>query len=261
MGTVGGLRPGPLFGAACGVFLLATADQPGAATHAGAVSHPMQKRALDRLALSDVDNPKPGLPADGGLAAPQNSDIGNSVRQPETEIPDDSLETDVTDPEPPPAEVLNVKISHDLSQLPRPVMRMRELIIDAATKGEIEGLRPLLGIGPTRTELSISGFEGDPIDFLREMSGDAEGHELLAILLDILQAGYAHVDPGEPTELYLWPYFYSVPLESLDDRQRVELFRIITAGDYEDMQAYGGYIFYRTAIGPDGDWKFFVAGD
>ena len=70
-----------------------------------------------------------------------------------------------------------------------------------------------------------------------------------------------HVDPGLPTEFYLWPYFYSLPLEQLDDRQKVELFRIITAGDYEEMSVYGAYIFYRTGIGPDGDWKFFLAGD
>ncbi len=215
------------------------------------------------LALSDIKDTEPKLPGDGGLTVPrQDGGIGDAL-DPDTddEPTTDSLETDVPHTEEPTAEQIDVTVSHDLSRLPAPVLRMRELIIEAAVRGDIEGLRPLLGTGPTRTELSISGYEGDPIEFLKEISGDGSGHELLAILLDIFQAGYAHIDAGEPTEMFLWPYFYSVPLDGLNDRQRVELFRIITAGDYEDMRAFGGYIFYRTAIGPEGDWKFFVAGD
>ncbi len=215
------------------------------------------------FALSDIKETEPELPGDGGLSVPeQDSGIGDALKStPEDEPPTDTLETDVAPADGPVAEQIDVTVSYDLSRLPAPVSRMRELIIEAAVKGDIEGLRPLLGTGPTRTELSISGYEGDPIEFLKEISGDGGGHELLAILLDIFQAGYAHIDAGEPTEMYLWPYFYSVPLDSLNDRQKVELFRIITAGDYEDMSAFGGYIFYRTAIGPEGDWKFFVAGD
>ena len=175
--------------------------------------------------------------------------------------PGDKFETDVTIDEAAPGPGEDVAVLYDTDMLPAPVRRMRELIIEAASKGNIEGLRPLLGTGVSRTQLSIAGYEGDPIEFLKETSGDGEGQELLAILLDIFSAGYVHLDPGEPEELYLWPYFYALPLERLDDRQKVELYRIITAGDYEDMRGFGAYIFYRTGIGPEGDWKFFVAGD
>ncbi len=225
-----------------------------------AVSHVGALAADNRLALSDVGEIIRGGKPEGKLTVPP---AGNDGTLPDVtdDTPTDVLETDVTDEESHAGTLANVSVSYDLTQLPKPVMRMRELIVDAAVKGDIEGLRPLLGTGPSRTELSIGGYEGDPIDFLREISGDGHGRELLAILLDIFQTGYAHLDAGEPTELYLWPYFYSVPLDSLDDRQMVELFRIITAGDYEDMQAFGAYIFYRTGISPDGQWKFFVAGD
>lgn len=261
MGTAGGRRSRQILGAACGFVFLAAADASDASKDLAAGVEPHTRPAV-RLALSEDAEPKLDLPAGGGLVAPQRDDIGESMSPPDIqEQPGDRLETDVEDPEQPLTEAPNVRVSHDLTLLPAPVLRMRELIVDAATRGDIEGLRPLLGSGPTRTELSISGFEGDPIDFLRDSSGDPEGHELLAILIDILEAGYAHVDAGDPTELFLWPYFYAVPLEELDDRQRVELFRIITAGDYEDMRGYGGYNFYRTAIGPDGEWKFFLAGD
>jgi len=179
----------------------------------------------------------------------------------EPSIDDNRPSIGLSNDEPPAAPPTDIVVDYDLSKLPAPVRRMRELIVDAAKTGDIEGLRPLLGTGINRTRISIVDDEGDPIEYLKAMSGDGEGHELLAILLDILEAGYAHLDVGEPTEMYLWPYFYTMPLDGLDDRQRVELFRIITAGDYEDMRAYGGYMFYRAAIGPQGDWKFFVAGD
>jgi hypothetical protein len=77
----------------------------------------------------------------------------------------------------------------------------------------------------------------------------------------VLSAGFVHTEAGTPQELYVWPYFFAVPLEKLDPRQRVELFKIVTAGDYEDMQQFGAYIFYRLGITPEGRWAFFVAGD
>lgn len=46
-----------------------------------------------------------------------------------------------------------------------------------------------------------------------------------------------------------------------DTAGKVELLRIITAGDLADMQEYGNYSFYRIGISPDGKWKFFTAGD
>ena len=39
------------------------------------------------------------------------------------------------------------------------------------------------------------------------------------------------------------------------------MLRLVTAGDFADMLEFGGYNFYRVGITPDGQWKFFVAGD
>ncbi|KAB2863904.1 MAG: hypothetical protein F9K43_18520, partial [Bauldia sp.] len=94
-----------------------------------------------------------------------------------------------------------------------------------------------------------------------ELSGDEQGHEILAILYEVLSAGYVKLAEGTPEEMYVWPYFFAVPLDALTAPQRVELFKIVTAGDYEDMKNYGAYIFYRTGISPEGRWLFFVAGD
>lgn len=154
-----------------------------------------------------------------------------------------------------------VKILYDLEALPQPVKRMRELIIEAATTGDLEALRPLLGTGPDITQLSFGGIDGDPIDYIRSISGDSEGQEMLAILIEVFEAGYVHLDEGKDTELFVWPYFFAMNLESLTAPQKVELFKLVTAGDYDDMLSFGAYIFFRAGITPEGRWLFFVAGD
>jgi hypothetical protein len=152
-------------------------------------------------------------------------------------------------------------ILYDYSLLPEEVRRMRELILEACRSGDPERLRPLIGMGDGATQLSFGGVSDDPIAFLVEMSGDDRGQEILAILLEILEAGYVHLSPGTPAEVYVFPYFFGVPLEQLTDPQRVELFKIVTAGDVEEMKVYGAYTFYRAGFSPDGRWLFFVAGD
>ncbi len=149
----------------------------------------------------------------------------------------------------------------DLSTLPFPARRMRELLLEAAQSGDIEKLRPYIGEGDDATMLSFGGVDGDPIEFLKSLSGDGEGYEILAILEDVLQSGFVHFDEGTENDLYIWPYFYGMPLDKLTPAQRVELYRLVTHGDYEDMKSFGAYNFYRIGITPQGRWRFFVAGD
>lgn len=153
------------------------------------------------------------------------------------------------------------EIVYNLDRLPEPVRRMRDLLVEAAKSGEIERLRPLLGVGNDTTQLSFGEPEGDLIEFLKGLSGDPEGQEIMAILEEVLNAGFVHLEAGTPNEIYVWPYFFGIPLDKLDARQRVELFKIVTAGDLEDMKQFGAYIFYRVGITPDGRWAFFVAGE
>ncbi len=153
------------------------------------------------------------------------------------------------------------EVSYDLAALPFPTRRMRELLLEAAQEGQIEKLRQLIGVGDDATQLSFGGTDGDPIDFLKQESGDDNGHEILAILSEVLEAGYVHLDKGTENELFVWPYFFALPIDNLNDKQKVELFRIVTYGDFQDMKEFGGYIFYRVGISPSGRWEFFVAGD
>ena len=191
-----------------------------------------------------VQPPTTGQPIDPEKTGPSESETPQDVEQPDTEIGTPIPE-----------------VIYDLERLPPDVKRMRELLIEAAKSGDIEKLRPLFGLGDDMTQLSLGGVEGDPIAHLKTLSGDSAGREILAIMEEVLSAGYVHLDAGTPEELYVWPYFFGIPLDRLDARQHVELFKIVTAGDYEDMKNFGSYIFYRLGITPDGRWAFFVAGE
>jgi hypothetical protein len=146
------------------------------------------------------------------------------------------------------------------ADMPEPVRETRRRLMDAARSGDIEQLRPLMEAQPEPPSVSF-GDPGDPIEYLKQLSADADGREILAILLEVLESGFVHVAPGTPEELFVWPYFAQFPLEALTPGQIVELFTLLTAADLEDMKSFGGYTFFRVGIAPDGRWMFFVAGD
>lgn len=148
-------------------------------------------------------------------------------------------------------------VHYGSADLPPAVARMRDALMKAAKSGEIEELRPVLEQNEMPPSLG-GDAGGDPIAFLRGQSGDPEGREILALLLEILEAGWVHVDAGGAQEMYIWPYFDQWPLNGLSPAQEVELYRILTAVDVEEMRRYGKYIFYRVGIGPDGTLHYFM---
>lgn len=152
------------------------------------------------------------------------------------------------------------KVEYDLSKLPEPVAKIRKAIIDAASTGDLEKLRPII-TQSKEPPLLGDDEDGDPIKYLKTLAGDDGGREILAILIEVLEAGYVHVDVGTPDEVYLWPYFARYPIDKLTPPQLVELFKLVYAGDYEDMKADGAYTWYRAGFGPDGSWHYFLSGD
>lgn len=209
---------------------------------------PASSGQIQRSPIPLPDASKAQTPADDGQDAPD--DAGD---EPQTSP---SSTHPRADPDSPPPEIV-----YDLQRLPEPVKRMHQLILDACKTGDLEKLRPLIGTGDSQTQLTLGEIDGDPIDFVRQMAGDDQGQEILAILEEILEAGYVHLDAGTPEELYVWPYFFALPLDKLTPPQRVELFRIVTAGDFEEMKSIDAYLFYRVGITPEGRWSFFVSGE
>jgi hypothetical protein len=148
----------------------------------------------------------------------------------------------------------------DLSRLPAPVARTRERILAAARSGDLSQLVAVMQTGGTMPIFSLND-DKDPIPFWKANYPDSDGLEVLSIAIEILEAGYVHVDQGTAEDMYVWPYFARMPLKALTPIQKVELFKIITGSDYKDMLDFGAYNFYRLGIAPDGTWQFFVAGD
>ncbi len=218
-------------------------------------------QAMPALALSELQNaPNQAQNQQTQTQTPSTAPSPNGDGQPATLPQPDPLVNAGQAGEAKTDDGKTVEVIHDISKAPEPVRQMRQRIVEAAASGEIERLRPLL-TGKTPTQVTIGETTDDPIRTLKELSGDSDGMEILAILLDVLQTGFAHVGKGTPDEIYVWPYFTEKSLTTLTDPEKVELLRIITAGDYSDMLEFGGYNFYRVGIRPDGEWKFFVAGD
>jgi hypothetical protein len=154
-----------------------------------------------------------------------------------------------------------VEVLYDIRKAPAAVGQMREKIVEAAASGDLARLRDLMTPGPNQTVVTIGEKPEDPVAELKNLSGDEDGAEILAILLDILSTGYVHVGQGTKDEMYVWPYFAQKPLNALTAPEKVDLLRLVTAGDVADMKEFGGYNFYRVGISPDGQWRFFVAGN
>jgi len=150
------------------------------------------------------------------------------------------------------------EIVRDFSRLPEPVRAKREAILAAARNGDLAKAAAL--VKTDQTAISFGG-DTDAEDFWKRTFRDSEGLEALSMLTEVLEMPFVHLDKGTAQEMYVWPYFHALDLEKLTPSQRVELFRLVTAYDYREMQKFGSYNFFRAGISPDGRWQFFVAGD
>lgn len=213
------------------------------------------------------------LSSGGSLAKPVQTETIplNPVEElPATSIPAEEMQLPESDAPLPAAGAENPEsdlsteplpqVLYNTAVLPKPVKRMHAQLREAALSGDLERIRMVLESNELPPTLSFGEID-DPIDFLKSSSGDGEGFEILAILADTLEAGFLHVDVGTPQEMYIWPYFARYPLFDLTPDQKVEMFRIVTAGDFAEMEAFGAWTFYRVGIGPDGTLHYFVAGD
>lgn len=155
---------------------------------------------------------------------------------------------------------VSVELLPDNEELRERVGSMRERLILAARSGDIARLGIAFQVNETMPVFTRGG-ERDPVAFWKKASGDGEGREILAILLNILELPAALINKGTPQEMYVWPYLAHVPLNDLSPRQSVDLYRLMTAQDVRDMRTLGSWVFWRLGIGPDGTMHFFLAGE
>jgi hypothetical protein len=151
------------------------------------------------------------------------------------------------------------RISYGSDRLPGAVLDMREAILSAVRSGNIDALRHAYELNELKPDLG-SGPVLDPVAHWRQISGDDAGLEILAVLAGILDSGYVTLALGrdaENAEVYVWPYFAEVPLDTLNPAQEVELLRLVPPAAVKQMKAAGRYSYWRIAIGADGTWHYF----
>ena len=137
---------------------------------------------------------------------------------------------------------------------------MRDHIGEAIQSGQIEDLKIAIEWNELRPVFGADA-QDDPISYFRNRSGDGQGREILAIMANILAAGYVIEPLGadiENNRIYIWPYFAEIPLAQLTPAQQVELLRITSVDAFKKMMKTGKYSGYRLSIGADGTWHEFV---
>lgn len=151
-------------------------------------------------------------------------------------------------------------VRYGTAELPQPVLEMREAILAAVHSGNLEDLRVAVELNEMKPAISDKP-EGDPIAYWRRISKDGEGRDILAVLAEVLDAGYVTLPIGKDIEnnrVYVWPYFAEMPLDRLSPGQEVELLRLVPVDAFNLMKKEGRYSYYKLGIGADGVWHFFI---
>lgn len=148
------------------------------------------------------------------------------------------------------------EVLYDLDLLPERVAEMRQAILEAARSGELDAMVPVLQSNELMPLLAERRVE-DPVAFFKESSADGSGRDILAAMIDILEAGYVKTEVAG-TETYIWPYFAVYPIPALTPAQEVELYRIASPAEVAAMKAARRYLHYSIGIGPEGTWHYFV---
>ncbi len=149
-----------------------------------------------------------------------------------------------------------VQLGRDVSKLPHEVQRMRQAILQAAMSGDIEELRVPIDMNELHP-IFAKERTPNPIAYLKSVSADGNGREMLAILFNLLTTGYAIKNAGTKDEMIVWPYHAAISLSALSPGQEVEIYRFLPPARVKEMAATGKYCFYSVGIGRDGVWHYF----
>ncbi|MCL4766359.1 MAG: hypothetical protein KJZ80_09015 [Hyphomicrobiaceae bacterium] len=147
--------------------------------------------------------------------------------------------------------------------LPAPVQEMVEAILAAVRSGDIGDLRPALEWNELKPHVAEHRVE-DPIAHWKEISGDGQGREILAILAEIIDCGPAALPIGKDIEnnrVFVWPAIAEADLASLTPRQEVALYRLVKPAEAKAMRESKRWLWWRLTIGADGTWHAFHKSD
>jgi hypothetical protein len=161
-----------------------------------------------------------------------------------------------------PAKPLPPVIERDLSALPPAVAKMRDRLIEAARSGEFEAMRLPIEVNELPPMfLRDAKAPGDAMSRLKSLSADANGRQVMARILNLLDHGFAILEKGRAGEVYVFPWFAEAPFESLTPADWVDIWRILPADKVKAMADKKLYSGDRLALGKDGTWHYFLAGE
>jgi hypothetical protein len=162
-------------------------------------------------------------------------------------------------PEPPAGDcsTAGLRLTLPEQELPGAVADVRQRVFDAAVACDYDTLEQIaLEQGEGFTFSYGAGPDDSAAEHWRELE-ESGSEEPMKTLATILTLPHTRNESGS----YAWPSAYT---ESPTDADWQAL---VDAGVYpqeliDQMRGGGvGYLGYRTAITPEGDWQFFVAGD
>jgi hypothetical protein len=139
-------------------------------------------------------------------------------------------------------------------KLPAAVADVRKRVFGAAVACDYDTLEQIAlekGAGFTFTY----GSETDASTYWRRLE-EAGTDKPMRALATILTLPYTRNETGS----YAWPSAYNESPTDADWQALVDA-GLYTQEQIDSMKAGGMYLGWRTAITPDGDWQFFVAGD
>ena len=151
----------------------------------------------------------------------------------------------------------------DAAALPRPVAAIRQKILQACAKRDVEALRIPIDWNEVRPlfERGAGRAPGeDPIERLKALSYDGRGEETIAILRAVLRQSYVQETRG-PTRTFIWPAFALKPPDDPTPDERQIMLTCVRFADLGRSDANGRLIPMRIGVGSDGTWHYFWSVD
>ena len=151
------------------------------------------------------------------------------------------------------------EILRDISILPEAVGRMRAAMLSAAMSGDIEAMRIPVEMNEIPPMIAAEKI-ADPVAYWKKISGDGQGREIMAIMVELFRTGFVRKAAGTGGRDVCLALFRRIPLDKLDAAQEVELLTLVTPERLKAMRVAGRYDHYQIGIAHDGTWHFFWNG-
>ncbi len=147
--------------------------------------------------------------------------------------------------------------------MPAPVRAIRDKILAALEKNDVEALRVPIDWNEVRPLFARSGaFKAgtDPIEILKALSFDGKGLETVAVARAALAQPYVKISRG-PVTLYEWPAFARHAPPPADEEEAQARWRCVRFADLPRSNFERRLRPARIGIASDGVWHYFWSED